>query len=149
MFQVRGSVRLWRASTLQGDLILAANIRPPVLRDSEGLFSEYGGGLAYRQYFWRGLHAEIALYPSYARLDRNAVNGRSYESLALTTEVYAGYRFMLSELGVAAAAKWAVEPLITLQGGIGIQTFSSNPWPTAAPDSPVFPVGSLLVGLAF
>jgi hypothetical protein len=149
IYQARGGVKLWRDSSLQGDLLLAVHVRPPTTRETEGDFSEYGGGVAYRQYFWRGLHAEVALYPSYARLDDSVVDGRTYESFALTTEIYAGYRFLLSELGVKDAASWVAEPLATLQGGIGIPTLSSNPWPTTEEEAPLFPVATLLLGVAF
>jgi hypothetical protein len=149
IYQARGTVTLWRADSLHGDLVLAVNVRPSVLRESEGQFSEFGGGVGYRQFFWRGLHLEVAAYPSLARLEKNVLTGASYEAFALTLEAYGGYRFLLSELGVAAAARWPLEPAITLQGGVGANVFLSNRWPTTVPDAPVFAVGSLLVGAAF
>lgn len=149
MYQARGTARLWSAGSLHGDLMFAVNVRPGVFRENEGTFREFGPGVGYRQFFWRGLHLELAAYPSFARLERNVVTGATYEAFALTVEVYGGYRLLLSELGFEAARGWPVEPLVTLQGGVGANVFLSNRWPTASPDAPLFAVGSLLVGAAF
>lgn len=148
-FQARGTTTLWRAGTLKGDLMFALNARPGVFRENEGTFREFGPGIGYRQFFWRGLHVEVAAYPTFARLERNVVTGATYDAFTLTLEAYGGYRFLLSELGVEAASRWPLEPLITLQGGVGTNAFLSNPWPTLMPESPVFAVGSLLIGAAF
>ena len=149
IYQGRGTVKLWEVSGLHGDLVLSANIRPPLDRENEGSFSEYGGGLGYRQYFWRGLHVEVASYPSYARLEDNVVDGDTYESFALTLEAYAGYRFLLSELGLDDAKAWPLEPLVNVQVGAGGTAYLSNPWPTREEEPPVFFVGSVLIGAAF
>lgn len=149
IYQLRGTVKLWETAGLHGDLVLATNLRPPIDEENAGSFSEYGGGLGYRQYFWRGLHLELAGYPSYVRLDDNVIDGTTYESFALTLEAYAGYRFLLSELGLDEAIAWPIEPLINVQVGAGGTAFLSNPWPVREEEPPVFFVGSVLIGAAF
>lgn len=149
IYQGRGTAELWKTAGIRGDAVVALNLRPPVDAADEGAFSEYGGGLGYRQYFWRGLHVELALYPTYARLEDNVVDGKTYQSFALTLEAYAGYRTLLSELGVASAASWPLEPLVNVQLGVGRNAYLSNPWPTRREDAPLFFVGSVLVGAAF
>jgi hypothetical protein len=149
MFQARGTIAAWSAGTFHGDVVIAANFRPGVYRDTEGTFTELGVGVGYRQYFWRGFHVEAAAYPSYAWLTDNVVTGESYETFTVTIEGYVGYRFLLSELGLTSASSWPIEPSAVLQVGAGGNAFPANPWPTSEPGLPVFPVASLLVGAAF
>lgn len=149
IYQVRLTQHLWSAGTMRGDLVVSLMGRPPQERAEEGEFAELGGGLGYRQYFIGGAHAELALYPTWARLSDNVVDGQTYEAFALTLEGYLGYRFVLSELGVEAARHWSVEPIATLQVGLGSNVLNTNPWPTTGDDGDLFFVGSLLIGVAF
>jgi hypothetical protein len=75
IYQARGTATLWREGSFHGDLMIAVNVRPGVFRETEGTYSEFGPGIGYRQFFWRGLHLEVAMYPTYARLERNVVTG--------------------------------------------------------------------------
>lgn len=149
ILQARVTTRLWESGGLRGDLVLSVMGRPTQDREDEGEFSELGGGVGYRQYLAGGAHLEVAAYPTWARLANNVVDGQTYEAFALTVEAYAGYRFALSELGVEAARSWAVEPVATLQVGVGSNVLNTNPWPVRGEDGGVFFVGSLLVGVAF
>lgn len=149
LYQLRLTRHLWDAGSLRGDVVVSVMGRPPQDRPGEGEFAELGGGLGYRQYFAGGAHAELALYPTWARLTDNVVDGKTYDAFALTLEAYLGYRFVLSELGVEAAKGWAVEPVAILQVGLGSNVLNTNPWPTTEEDGDLFFVGTLLIGVAF
>lgn len=85
---------VWQQNELAGELTFGVLVRPGT-RDDENaeVFREFGLNIGYRQYFWRGAHLELALYPSWAIQEGNLVDGQDYSGFALTTELYGGYRF--------------------------------------------------------
>lgn len=141
IYAAKAMIPVWSSGELSGELSAGFLYRPEVYRDTEGYFKEIGFNLGYRQYLWKGAHIELALWPGYGTCRDNVVDGNDYESWALTTEMYAGYRFDLA-LGRL--------PLYLLpQIGVGATVLESNPWPKTESEGVVpFFVGSLLVGIS-
>jgi len=90
---------LWGTPTgLRGDLVLLAYLRPDIAHDVVESISEYMVGIGYRQYLWRGLHAE-GLIDGGVAWGKNRVDGMDYTTTSLFGEVNVGYRFGFFEPG--------------------------------------------------
>lgn len=132
---------LWESGDASGELTAGVLVRPGT-RDNEAadIFREFGLNLGYRQYFLDKAHVELALYPSYAIEIGNTVDGKDYSGFALTTELYAGYRF---DLRRGTSFDWYLMP----QGGVGY-TLLSDLGPSEEEERP-FPTLNLQVGGRF
>jgi hypothetical protein len=82
-----------------------------------GYIRNYAPILAYRRYFWRGLHAEYQLYPGYSIFHEESIQKDSH-SFTLFTEFRAGYRFDFS-IG-------KLPLMLNLQWPIGFTLYESN-----------------------
>jgi hypothetical protein len=142
------TVTLWGTATgLRGDLVIGAFIRPHVPHDILFTIDEYMGVLGYRQYFWRGIHAEVLLDAG-AAWGRNRFDGRYYETATLFLDANAGYRFGFFEPGGIVPgdgdAGFYLTPQIGVLGNLGIADIGPR---DGKPDW--FLQGNLLLGLSF
>lgn len=141
IYTAKATNTVWQNNTAQGDITFGVLIRPGTNNDENAeRFSEFGLNLGYRHYFWKGFHAELALYPSLARETNNFADGKDYQGFALTTELYTGYRFTLYS---GSAYSWYLMP----QAGVGYNPIS-NLGPSTEVNSP-FPTLNLQVGVRF
>ncbi len=95
-----GIIRLQVTRTLtnensknKGELILGAYLRPNVKHDIVEKISEYLFITGYRQYFWKGLHAEAKSNIGYAWATKNKYDGKDYNNFSWFWEANAGYKF--------------------------------------------------------
>ena len=77
----------------KGDLLIGAYIRPNVKHDVVEKINEYMLVLGYRQYFWKGLHAEARSNMGYAWGTKNLIDGKDYNNPTWFWEANAGYKF--------------------------------------------------------
>jgi hypothetical protein len=142
-----GIVRLQGTYTLtaaeaknKGDLILGMYIRPNVKHDVVEKINEYMLIAGYRQYFWKGLHAEAKLNAGYAWGTRNLIDFRDYNGSVVFWEANAGYKFDFAKKQTRnfyAIAQFGV--ISSLVADIGPRGGKTD----------TFPQGSLIVGINF
>jgi len=126
---------------MKGDLLTGILYRPGTRNDANAeIFKEIGIGLGYRQYFIKGFHAELMLFPSYAQEINNTIDGKNYGSFAMTTELYTGYKFNFRN-------RDNYNLYLMPQAGVGYNVFS-NLGPETEANTP-FPVLSLQLGVNF
>jgi hypothetical protein len=77
---------------LRGDLLLGAYIRPNVKHDIVEKINEYLLITGYRQYLWKGLHAEAKSNIGYAWGTKNLIDGKDYNKFSWFWEANAGYK---------------------------------------------------------
>lgn len=141
IYTFKATYTLWTKNQMHGDFTFGILARPGTLNDDNAeKFSEIGMNTGYRQYFWKGLHAELAVYPSLAKETRNKKDGENYQGFALTMECYAGYQFSFSK---EKSVSWYVMP----QAGIGYNAIS-NLGPATRENAP-FPTLNVQVGINF
>jgi hypothetical protein len=80
----------------QGDLLLGMYIRPNVKHDVVEKINEYMAVVGYRQFFWKGLHAEAKMNLGYAWGTRNLIDGKDYETSTVFWETNLGYKIKLT-----------------------------------------------------
>lgn len=83
--------------------------------------------LGYRQFIWRGLHAEVELWPAYNPF-KSAVDGKTYRGVELWASARVGYRFDLKVHGC--------EFFILPQPSLGLGIARQNPWPNGPSKGP-------------
>lgn len=144
-FRAHYTHTLWQKENLRGDLVLGINIDFPRDRDTEGNFADYSFASGYRQYFWKGLHAEFNQTTGLGVLKDHVTTGKTYNSFDWLMAGYVGYRFNI-------AKKWYAIP----QFGVSGVVYKSNPWPiyedetlTKEVGEVPFIVGTLRVGIRF
>lgn len=144
-FRAHYTHTLWQKNEMRGDLILGINIDFPRDRDTEGNFADYSISSGYRQYFWKGLHAEFNQTTGLGVLKDHVTTGETYNSFDWLMAGYVGYRFNI-------AKKWYAIP----QFGISGVVYKSNPWPIYKDETlseevgeEPFMVGTLRVGIRF
>jgi hypothetical protein len=94
IFRIQASRTLTPAdSKLKGDLLLGAYIRPNVKHDVVEKINEYMFMVGYRQFFWKGLHAEAKSNMGYAWGTRNLFDGKDYNTPTWFWEANLGYKF--------------------------------------------------------
>jgi hypothetical protein len=125
---------------MPGDLLLGAYIRPNVKHDIVEKINEYLLITGYRQYFWKGLHAEARSNLGYSWGKKNLIDGKDYNNLSWFWEANAGYKFDF-------ASKPNFNLYSILQFGI-ISSISSNIGPRGG-KSDTFLQGNLLIGINF
>lgn len=140
------TVKLWEKTHLRGDAYVGLNIDFPRERETEGRFADYSLASGYRQYFWKGLHAEFSQTTGLGVLQNHVTTGKTYHSFDWLITGYAGYKFEF------ARKKCYVLP----QFGVARVIYKSNPWPIyedntlskEVGESP-FMLGSLRLGYNF
>jgi hypothetical protein len=80
----------------QGDLLLGMYIRPNVKHDVVEKINEYMAVVGYRQFFWKGLHAEAKMNLGYAWGTKNLIDGKDYETSTVFWETNLGYKIKLT-----------------------------------------------------
>ncbi len=141
IYTAKATRTLWTNGNAHGDLTFGFLLRPGTTEDENAEeFSEFGVNIGYRHYFWKGLHAELALYPCFARERINKIDGQDYEGFAMTTEFYAGYKF-----DILKRTKYSI--YLMPQAGIGYN-FLSNLGPETEKNAP-FPTFNLQIGVNF
>lgn len=86
------------ASPRKGDLLLGMYLRPNVAHDVVEKINEYMFTAGYRQYLWKGLHAEAKINTGYAWGTKNLIDGRDYETYTLFWECNVGYQISLYKI---------------------------------------------------
>jgi hypothetical protein len=141
IYNFRVPIAIQLSPSFKSDIVLGTVIRPKMTDDENAEeFSEYGLGLGYRHYIWKGFHIEPAVYFSYAMEKGNKMDGNDYSGLAITTELYAGYLFDIKQTN--SYSLYSI-----FQTGIG-----GSPYQNLGPETEkggVFPVISLLIGWSF
>lgn len=131
------TARLWQSASLRGDLVLGAYIRPHIKHDVLYEIDEYMLVAGYRQYLWRGLHAE-ALIDGGLAWGTNRFDQQFYRTPTLFLDASVGYRFLFEDVGFYVAPQGGVI------GSLGISSIGPR---NGKPDW--FLQGNLLVGYAF
>lgn len=138
----------WRTNELAGDAYVGFHIRPFEFREDEGDFANYALTFGYRQFFWKGLHAEVyqAFGPGYNR--NNVIDGKNYTSWDYEIGLLAGYRWEF--LKKEKREKLKVSPYLSSQHGVYYLAAQSNPHPIRnfEGEAPIY-VGTLNFGLKF
>lgn len=138
----------WRNRELAGDIYLGFHIRPTEFRVDEGDFANYALTAGYRQFVWKGLHAEIyqAFGPGFN--NNNVIDGNNYVSWDYELGLLLGYRWEL--FAKKTRDKMKISPYLSTQHGFYYLAAQSNPHPIANSTGEIpFYVGSLNVGVKF
>jgi hypothetical protein len=145
--RVRVARTLWGTEGgLRGDLLLGVELRPDVVHDVVERISEYQLGVGYRQYVWRGLHAEVSLDGGLA-WGTNRFDGRFYRTPTLFLNSNLGYRFAFFERGGFFDERpvgFFVTPQVGLYSSLGVANIGPR---NGKPD--VFLQGNLLLGVSW
>jgi hypothetical protein len=126
--------------TNKGDFLLGAYIRPNVKHDIVEKINEYLLITGYRQYLWKGLHAEARSNIGFAQGTKNLIDGKDYNNFSWFWEANAGYKFEF-------AKKQSSNFYAIAQFGI-LSSISSDIGPRGG-KSDTFPQGNLLIGINF
>jgi hypothetical protein len=154
IFQVRATRTMWGSfGASRGDLIVGAYGRPNINHDVVKKISEYMGEIGYRQYVWKGLHADALVLAGTAS-GTNKFDDKKYNPTTLFASANIGYRVdFLSAGGLYASNSSSVGFYVAAQFGVlgslrGLGVDVNNIGPrNGKPD--VFLQGNLLVGVAF
>ena len=133
----------WRDNDLAGDVFVGFSARPFEFREDEGDFANYALTFGYRQFVWKGLHAELyqAFGPGYNR--NNVIDGKDYTSWDYEVGLLAGYRWEFYETDRANL-------YVSTQHGFYYVAAKSNPHPIKnfTGEEPIY-VGTLNLGIRF
>jgi hypothetical protein len=124
----------------KGDLLLGAYIRPNVKHDIVEKINEYLLMVGYRQYFWKGLHAEARSNLGYAWGKKNKFDGKDYNNLSWFWEANAGYKF---DFAKRSNYNFYVIPQIGI-----LSSISSNIGPRGG-EADTFPQANVVIGINF
>jgi hypothetical protein len=127
-------------SKMKGELLLGAYIRPNIKHDVVEKINEYLLITGYRQYFWKGLHAEAKSNLGYAWGTKNLIDSKDYNKLSWFWEANTGYKFDFAKkqnTNLYAIAQFGILSKITAD--IGPRGGKSD----------TFIQGNLLVGINF
>ncbi len=141
-----GIIRLQATHTItspeskRGDLIIGAYIRTNVKHDIVEKINELLFVTGYRQYFWKGLHAEAKSNIGYAWGTKNLIDSKDYNNFSCFWEANIGYKF---DFGRKEKYNLYVLP----QFGV-ISSISADIGPRGG-KSDTFPQGNLVLGINF
>jgi hypothetical protein len=141
-----GIVRIQATHTLtsseskRGDLLIGAYIRTNVKHDIVEKINELLFITGYRQYLWKGLHAEAKSNIGYAWGTKNLIDGKDYNNFSWFWEANIGYKF---DFGKNEKLNLYILP----QFGI-ISKISADIGPRGG-KSDTFPQGNLVLGVNF
>jgi hypothetical protein len=127
-------------SRMKGDLLVGGYFRPNVKHDIVEKINEYMLMLGYRQFFWKGLHAEAKTNIGYAWGTNNRFDGKDYNNFSWFWEANAGYKFDFLQRPNSNL-------YIAVQGGV-ISSITSNIGPRGG-ESDFFPQANLMLGINF
>jgi hypothetical protein len=149
IFRIRGARSLWGTPVgLRGDLLLGAYLRPGIKHDVLNYIHEYQVSVGYRQYLWRGLHAEAGLDVG-AAWGTNRFDSKRYTTATLFLNANVGYRFGFFEPGgffenkKSSVGVYAI-PQFGVYAGLGVADIGPR---NGKPD--VFLQGNLVLGVSF
>jgi hypothetical protein len=91
--RIQATYALTSPEKQRGELLFGAYIRPNVKHDVVEKINEYLLMTGYRQYFWKGLHAEAKSNLGYAWGTKNLLDGKDYNKLSWFWEANTGYKF--------------------------------------------------------
>jgi hypothetical protein len=140
IIRIQGTYTLTSPDKKRGDFLFGAYIRPNVKHDVVEKINEYMLILGYRQYFWKGLHAEAKLNGGYAWGTKNLIDAKDYNNGTLFWEANAGYKFDFANKtnsNFYAIAQFGI--LSSLSADIGPRGGKSD----------TFIQGNLLIGINF
>ncbi|WKN45648.1 hypothetical protein [Tunicatimonas pelagia] len=146
LFQGKATYLLWPNKSTPAEVGLGLLLQPQSTSstnegfNSDGTYSAVMASLAYRQYYWRGLHTESVVNFGQGSVADNVVDGGEYSAFQLFVQHFAGYKFRF--LNGAKINFYAIP-----QFGIGYVPLDKE-WPTTE-DSGVFFLGDLKVGINF
>lgn len=106
-----------------GDLLLGAAFQN--WENDQGQANAYTLLLGYRKYLWRGLHAEMELWPAYNPFE-SSVDGKTYKGMELWASLRIGYKFDFKAIGN--------DFYILAQPSIGLGVLRGNKWPDMEKD---------------
>lgn len=109
---------IWQKGQLRGDVYVGVNVDFPQDRVTEGRFADYSLASGYRQYFWKGMHAEFSQTTGLGVLENHVKTGRTYRSFDWLMSAYVGYKFEF------AKKRCYILP----QFGMATVVYKSNPW---------------------
>jgi hypothetical protein len=140
------TIKLWQKDHLRGDIYAGVNIDFPRDRDTEGRFADYSIASGYRQYFWKGLHAEFSQTTGLGILQNHVTTGKTYNSFDWLVTGYMGYKFEFAQKKIYVLPQFGVAGVV----------YKSNPWPiyedntlTKEVGEAPFMLGSLRFGYNF
>lgn len=144
IIRIQATHTLTPAHKQTGDLLLGMYLRPNVAHDVVEKINEYMLMAGYRQYVWKGLHAEAKLNTGYAWGTRNLIDGRDYETFTLFWECNVGYRLFIG--GKSNARLYLVPQFGILDNARSAEATNIGPR-GGKPDT--FLQGNLLLGIHF
>lgn len=132
-------ITAWARGGFAGEVLLAPVVRFPQRISGTGTIFEVGGEIGYRQYYWRGLNAEVSALLLRSQVD-SSVDGRRYTGFNLFLTGTVGWRvdFWLGR------TTFYVLP----QVGIGGDVVRTRP-PAGSDHPPPRFVGDILLGFRF
>lgn len=139
--QLKFTPVIYKSEKQSGELILGFMYRNTSEDENAEVHKEIGGILGYRQFLFKGFHVEFNAQITSASAERNKIDNKDYNSPAVTTELYTGYRF---ELAKQNRISWYLIP----QVGIGSNIYSKL-GPETESSNGIFPIVSLLGGFRF
>lgn len=146
IFTLKGTHTLWGTpGGLRGDAIVGAYARPNVSHDVVEKIDEYLGTVGYRQYVWKGLHAEVMTHIGWAGGTKNKIDGKDYSDLSWLLETNVGYRVGFFEpggIGTPGKVGFYLAPQAGMVAGI-----YTNIGPRESSD--LFFTGKLIAGMSF
>lgn len=92
-------------------------------QNDQGRANAYTLLLGYRQYIWKGLHAEMELWPAYNPFE-SSIDGKTYSGIELWMSLRIGYRIDFELSGH--------DFFILAQPSVGFGVGRKNPWPEKA-----------------
>jgi hypothetical protein len=108
--------------------------------NTDGIYSAKMATVAYRQYFWKGLHFEEDLNFGQGAISKNVVDGKDYKEFVVFAQSQLGYK-----VNVLKKKKYTV--FLLGQGGFGY-AYNANHWPSNGSPS-FFGLGDLKLGIGF
>lgn len=109
---------------LPGQLVIGVSSVPNDNRDKEGTFTDVSLWVGYRKFLWKGLHVEIGVVNSYARVTNNpVVKDKTFSSYGLSNYGLVGYQFNLAK-SKRISYYFNVQPL-----GFYYQWAETDKWP--------------------
>lgn len=140
--RLRATRTLWgQPAGARGELLAGVYLRPDVDHDIVDTIDEYLLALGYRQYFFRGLHADLALEAGWAWGHRNLIDGKDYSNPVLLVDANLGYRVDLLRRSPGGVGLYVAPQLGVLAGLI------TDIGPRGGKDD-VFLQGKLVLGVA-
>ncbi len=140
IIRIQATYTLTSPTKKRGDLIIGAYIRTNVKHDIVEKINELLFITGYRQYLWKGLHAEAKSNIGYAWGTKNLIDGKDYNNFSWFWEANIGYKldfgknekynlYVLPQFGVLSSITADIGP----RGG----------------KSDTFPQGNLVLGVNF